>query len=65
MQISDERIGELQRLYKDACGEEISFAEARDMGQRLVELYRSIMQLLPDENGGDRPRQFRNDSGGA
>jgi aldehyde:ferredoxin oxidoreductase len=47
MRVSEERIEELRRLYKEAYGQELSEEEARDMALRLVELYRLLMRPLP------------------
>lgn len=51
MQISDERIDEFRRIYKEAYGEEIDVGESRLMALRLIILYRLLMQLSPDERG--------------
>ena len=56
MQISDDRLAELQRIYKEEYGEEISLAEAREIAQRLLTLYEILMRPLPNKNkpvGGD------------
>ena len=41
MPVSDERIEELRRLYKEGYGEEISIEEPR---HGLVEFYKLVMQ---------------------
>jgi hypothetical protein len=53
MRVSEERIEELRRLYKDAHGKDLSREEARDMALRLVDLYRLLMRPLP---GDKKPR---------
>jgi hypothetical protein len=47
--ISDERIEEFRRIYKETYGEEISIANARVMALRLITLYRLLRQPLPGE----------------
>jgi excisionase family DNA binding protein len=49
MRISDERIEDLRRIYKEAYGEEIAVADARAMAHRLLALYRLLIQPLPGE----------------
>ena len=59
VEFSDERIEELRKIYREQYGEEISIADARDMGRRLITLYRLIMQPLPDgssESASDKNR---------
>ena len=48
--ISDQRVEEFRRLYKETHGEDIAVAEAREMANRLVVLYRLLMRPLPSEN---------------
>jgi hypothetical protein len=48
MQISDDRLEEFRRIYKEATGEEITLEEAREVAQRLVTLYKLLAQPLPD-----------------
>jgi hypothetical protein len=47
--ISKERIEELRTFYKEAYGKELTYAEAEEMGQRLVTLYKLLRRPLPDE----------------
>jgi hypothetical protein len=49
MEIKTERIEELRKLYKEAYGKDLTYAEAEEMGQRLVMLYRLLRQPLPKE----------------
>ena len=51
MQISDDRLGELQRIYKEATGNDITLAEAREVEQRLIALFKILGRPLP----GDGP----------
>jgi hypothetical protein len=46
--ISDNRIEEFRRVYKESFGEEPSVAETREMANRLVALYTLLMRPLPD-----------------
>jgi len=41
--LSDEQIGEYQRIFKDTYGEEISFEEARELGLSLIRLVALII----------------------
>lgn len=47
MEISKEDLEELKNIYKEDYGETLSDAEAREMGQRLINLFRIICQPLP------------------
>lgn len=47
MKIAKERIEELIGLYKEAYGKELSYAEAEEMGRRLVTLYKLLKRPLP------------------
>jgi hypothetical protein len=60
--ISDDRIEEFRRIYRNAFGEEPSVAEAREMANRLVALYTLLMQPLPDwrEESGARDSSTQN-----
>ena len=51
MQTSDDRLKELQRIYKEATGNEITLAEAQEMAQRLITLFKLLGRPLP----GDGP----------
>jgi hypothetical protein len=48
-QVSDERLEDFRRIYKEAYGEEITIGEASAMTHRLLALYRLLSQPLPDE----------------
>lgn len=47
MEISKEDLEELKNIYKKVYGETLSDAEALEMGQRLVNLFRIIYRPLP------------------
>ena len=49
MKVTKERIEELRRLYKDAYGKELSYADAEAMGHRLVTLYTLLTQPVLNE----------------
>ena len=49
MEIKAERIEELRKLYKEAYGKDLTYAEAEEIGQRLVTLYRLLRKPLPNE----------------
>jgi hypothetical protein len=51
MHISDDRLQEFQRIYKETYGHEITLVEAREMAQRLLTLYEIISRPLPGEDG--------------
>ncbi|HXW21298.1 MAG TPA: hypothetical protein VEK14_00140 [Rhodomicrobium sp.] len=51
MQLSDQAIQEFIRRYREAYGEELPLAEARDMASRLVALYEVLSRPLPAEPG--------------
>ena len=57
MHISDERLVEFCRLYKEAFGEEISKEEANIMAQRLVGLYRTLNEIASREVEKEAPEQ--------
>ena len=48
-QISSQRLEEFRRIYKEAYGEELTLAVAREMANRLITLYKLIMQPVPGE----------------
>jgi hypothetical protein len=49
MSISEERVREFIRVYKEEFGDDLSVNEALDMLTRLVVLYRLIARPLPNE----------------
>jgi hypothetical protein len=53
--VSDERLEELRRIYKDAYGEELTKAEATAMAHRLLALYNLLMQPLSGETSTPAP----------
>jgi hypothetical protein len=59
MQITDDRLKELQRIYKEAVGEEITLAETREMAQRLISLFQILGRPLRDD---DEPPSSLSDS---
>jgi len=52
MSISEERIRDFIRVYKEEFGDDLSVDEGRDMLTRLVTLYRLIARPFPDEEHG-------------
>ena len=57
--VSDERLEELRRIYKEVFGEEITMAEASEMAHHLLTLYRLLMQPLPGEASMRSPAHSR------
>lgn len=55
--VSDERLEEFRRLYKETYGEEITKAEASEMSHRLLALYSLLMRPLPGEASPEAPAQ--------
>ena len=49
MQISDEDLNRLVKIYKDEFGEELSRGDAEEMASRLVTLYELLIKKLPNE----------------
>ncbi len=49
MQISEERLQEFGRLWKDEFGEELSVEQARHEAALLLELYSALAEPLPSE----------------
>ena len=49
MQIPDERLREIQRLYRETKGKEVTLDEARGMAQRLLTIFKVILRPLPDD----------------
>ncbi|MCL4873540.1 hypothetical protein KJ039_05620 [bacterium] len=47
MQISHEDIEKLKKIYQEETGEILSDAEALEMGQRLLALFKIIYRPLP------------------
>lgn len=50
MEISKEDLEELKNIYKEDYGETLSDAEALEMGQRLLNLFRIIYRPLPSDS---------------
>lgn len=50
MDISKEDLEELKSIYKKDYGETLSDAEALEMGQRLLNLFRIIYRPLPSDS---------------
>jgi hypothetical protein len=48
--VSDERLEELRRIYKETYGEEITPQEASEMAHRLLALYELLLRSLPGEH---------------
>ena len=55
MPLSDSAVEEFRAIYKRTYGEEISTAEAREMGQRLLTLFDLLRQPYPGEHEQDAP----------
>ena len=49
MLLTDEDCEKLRAAYKKDSGEDITIEEAREMGSRLLELYRLLARPLPSE----------------
>jgi hypothetical protein len=47
MQLSKKAIQELQQIYQEEYGETLTDAEAQEMGQRLLALFRLLARPLP------------------
>jgi len=63
MSLSEKAIKEFQKIYKKEYGKEISYEEARDSGERLVDLYKimfdsHIEELKLKEKLKDHPKGF-------
>jgi hypothetical protein len=54
-EVSPERLEEFRRIYKETYGEEITIEEAREMTRRLLTLYKTLAQPLPDEVSTSAP----------
>ena len=55
--VSDERLEEFRRTYKEVYGEEITKAEAVEMTHRLLALYKLLLRPLPGEPSAHPPEQ--------
>ncbi len=49
MSVSEKTIRVIQQSYRDDFGEEISYAEAKESAERLLELYRLLAKPTPQE----------------
>lgn len=49
MPVTPERLEEFRRICEEELGEPISTEEAREMHHRLIELYRALLEPLPEE----------------
>ena len=47
MLLTQDDIDELKKIHKEVSGEELSDAEAREIGKRLLRLYEILAQPLP------------------
>ena len=47
MMLSRDAIEELKKMYQDECGKTLSDADAQEMGQRLLALFRILARPLP------------------
>lgn len=47
--VSDERLEEFHRIYKETYGEELTPQEATEMAHRLLALYERLLRPLPGE----------------
>jgi hypothetical protein len=57
MQISDEAVDELIKLYKEEFNEDITRSQASEMAFRLVTLYELLSQKLPNRQEITLPDQ--------
>ena len=59
MRLSESAIEEFRAIYRRTYGEDISVAEASDIGQRLLALFDLLRQPYPGEHGArpDPPAQ--------
>jgi hypothetical protein len=48
--VSDERLKEFRRIYKETYNEELTLQEASEMAHRLVALYELLLRPLPGEH---------------
>jgi hypothetical protein len=55
--VSDERLEEFRRIYKEAYGEEITLPDAIEMTHRLLALYQLLLRPLPGETSPPPPSQ--------
>jgi hypothetical protein len=51
MQLSVDRLREIQEAYKADFNEEITLEEAREIFQRLLAFYEVVLSPLPDTEG--------------
>ncbi len=61
MRLSKEAINEFKAIYSEEFGEEISGAEAQEMGEKLLSLFRVIYRPIPK----DDEEKLRNKSNGS
>lgn len=47
--LSKQAIDEFKAIYKKEFGEEISDEEAREKGQKLISLFKTIYRPIPDD----------------
>lgn len=50
MSFSKKAIEEFKEIYRKEFGEEISDAQAEEMGENLIELFKIIYRPLPDSD---------------
>lgn len=49
MQFSDEDLDELREIYRDEFHEEITRAQAAEIGDRLLRLFSLLLRPLPED----------------
>lgn len=53
--VSDERLEEFRRIYKETYGEDLMPQEATEMAHRLLALYELLLRPLPGERASHPP----------
>ena len=54
MSLSKKAIDEFKEIYEKEFGEKISDAQAREMGENLINLFRIIYRFLPEPGTEDK-----------
>jgi hypothetical protein len=45
MELSDEAVQRFKEIWKKECGQELTYAEAREQGTRLIEFFRLLIEI--------------------
>lgn len=53
MKIDETELYEFMKLYEDEFGEDISLNDAKEMAERIAELYEVLARPLPSETNTD------------